>query len=1047
MAEKLTAQDAIASGDISVDDILYLVDLTGGIGGIPKSKKSRVDTFMESAAVREILLDYLGDTVWQDGGGVTATHSDAGNTITLGVTGVLEDLNTLGTAAADGEFIVATGAGAFAYESGATARASLGVDAAGTAAAAVTTHESTYNHTNYDTAYGWGDHASGGYLTSETSHADVVQDGDFASNGILKRTSAGVYGIVTDASANWNTAYGWGDHASGGYGAASAVSLNTTHRTSDGSDHAFIDQSVISGASPAFVGTNISGVPAASILAGSFGSGAFVFDNRVTAGRSFTVDNGGFDATSSGQGTLYSDSVNGVQIHGTGSVNDFRLLNSAGTQVMRNPTGTANAVFAGTVSGITTLTATSLAGTLTTAAQGNVTSTGNLTVPNTLKFSTLAATTFLIGSETATGTGNLFIQQGAGAGGYGGGIRLYAHAHATKPGDVAVGVSAASGGAFRVNASGNDSGTDWLKSNATGLVVLSDLTLASGSITSASGAISFGNENVSTTGNIQQLSDSGGIFVGAGNDGYLRHDGTDTYLQNLTGRLFIWNTAASSVQIATSGVERYAISAAGAHDFKAGNITTTGTLSAGATTVTGDLTVTGGELYITDGGAGSPLLSIRTDDANPWAAIISNDNYWDSSANGLKIQQTNTGNIALQVNTNAEYKDLQFQFKDNSTTVTHTMDETGLSMASGSSITTTGTISAGAGSGFGIAPTDGTLHVATDSAGSVSANGSADDLVVEGLVDPGISLLSPDNVSSSFYFGSPSDNRGAKIAYNHDAAVFNIGPDLVGASMNLYSDDGVTNITLSGASGSELATFAGTIRASRGAAATPGYAFGDDTDTGIRGGGSDTLQLITGATVGYTLDASQNSTFAGDLTVTAGNVKSSSNNDPWVLHGLASTNDYTGIRFGYNATTYQKGGVFFERLGGGAIGSLHLCTTSDTSSGNVGVSDAALTIDSSKNTTLAGDLTVSAGTITSSGTNTASQFLATSFNSGSSANALTIGQGATNSLVFAATTGNATFAGDLTISGDVVMMAALPTSDPSNAGQLWNNSGVVTVSA
>lgn len=40
---------------------------------------------------------------------------------------ILDDLNTLGAASADGEFIVATGAGAFAYESGATARASLGI--------------------------------------------------------------------------------------------------------------------------------------------------------------------------------------------------------------------------------------------------------------------------------------------------------------------------------------------------------------------------------------------------------------------------------------------------------------------------------------------------------------------------------------------------------------------------------------------------------------------------------------------------------------------------------------------------------------------------------------------------------------------------------------------------------------------------------------------------------------------------------------------------------------------------------------------------------
>ena len=57
-----------------------------------------------------------------------------------------------------------------------------------------------------------------GYLTSETSHSDVIVDGDFASEGLMKRAGAvGSYTIVADDSANWNTAYGWGNHASQGY--------------------------------------------------------------------------------------------------------------------------------------------------------------------------------------------------------------------------------------------------------------------------------------------------------------------------------------------------------------------------------------------------------------------------------------------------------------------------------------------------------------------------------------------------------------------------------------------------------------------------------------------------------------------------------------------------------------------------------------------------------------------------------------------------------------------------------------------------------------
>jgi hypothetical protein len=58
----------------------------------------------------------------------------------------------------------------------------------------------------------------GRYLTSQTSHADVVVDGDFGSEGLMKRgVSTGTYSIVTDASANWNTAYAWGDHGAAGY--------------------------------------------------------------------------------------------------------------------------------------------------------------------------------------------------------------------------------------------------------------------------------------------------------------------------------------------------------------------------------------------------------------------------------------------------------------------------------------------------------------------------------------------------------------------------------------------------------------------------------------------------------------------------------------------------------------------------------------------------------------------------------------------------------------------------------------------------------------
>ena len=60
------------------------------------------------------------------------------------------------------------------------------------------------NITNWSSAYGWGNHATAGYLTSFTETDPVF--GASPANGI---TSANI--------SNWSSAYGWGNHASAGY--------------------------------------------------------------------------------------------------------------------------------------------------------------------------------------------------------------------------------------------------------------------------------------------------------------------------------------------------------------------------------------------------------------------------------------------------------------------------------------------------------------------------------------------------------------------------------------------------------------------------------------------------------------------------------------------------------------------------------------------------------------------------------------------------------------------------------------------------------------
>ena len=74
-------------------------------------------------------------TLSQGAGMASMGSVSLGGSVTVAVDGVLEDLDTLGAASADGEFIVATGAGAFAYESGSTVRTSLGLGSLATLSA------------------------------------------------------------------------------------------------------------------------------------------------------------------------------------------------------------------------------------------------------------------------------------------------------------------------------------------------------------------------------------------------------------------------------------------------------------------------------------------------------------------------------------------------------------------------------------------------------------------------------------------------------------------------------------------------------------------------------------------------------------------------------------------------------------------------------------------------------------------------------------------------------------------------------------------------
>jgi hypothetical protein len=137
----VSVTDAGGDGSLAYDSSTGVITYTGPSAAEVRAHFSvadtdEVDMSLADGQFSAVLKDgsvanarLVNDSVTLTAGAGMAAigEVDLGSSITVAVDGVLEDLDTLGAPAADGEFIVATGAGAFAYESGDTARTSLGL--------------------------------------------------------------------------------------------------------------------------------------------------------------------------------------------------------------------------------------------------------------------------------------------------------------------------------------------------------------------------------------------------------------------------------------------------------------------------------------------------------------------------------------------------------------------------------------------------------------------------------------------------------------------------------------------------------------------------------------------------------------------------------------------------------------------------------------------------------------------------------------------------------------------------------------------------------
>jgi len=131
------------------------------------------------------------------------------------------------------------------------------------------------NVANWDEAYGWGNHASAGYLTSFTETDPTVP--------------AHVKSITTTQKSNWDEAHSWGDHDIEGYMRRTATTFDSELRVlhDGGAQSAFSDIDFKFDASTSTVksvNANFSStVTALNLTATSNVSGAAVSGNSITS--------------------------------------------------------------------------------------------------------------------------------------------------------------------------------------------------------------------------------------------------------------------------------------------------------------------------------------------------------------------------------------------------------------------------------------------------------------------------------------------------------------------------------------------------------------------------------------------------------------------------------------------------------------------------------------------------------------------------------------------------------------------------------------------
>ena len=184
------------------------------------------------------------------------------------------------------------------------------------------------------------------------------------------------------------------------------------------------------------------------------------------------------------------------------------------------------------------------------------------------------------------------------------------------------------------------------------------------------------------------------------------------------------------------------------------------TASGGDLTLISTVHATKGSVIVTNGASGATISAGASDfvvenSANAGISILAPDAYWctlllgtatDENAGRVRWDYTNN---QMTVGTGKTGGHVRF--------VVNNYDVEAMRILSD------GTVA------VGITDGDGTFHIHTASAGTVTADTQANDLVIEGSGNTGISILAPDASASQIRFGSPADNFGARLSWNYNA--------------------------------------------------------------------------------------------------------------------------------------------------------------------------------------------------------------------------------------------------------------------------------------